>query len=118
MIAIQLDPATHDIDLSQRTMTLSSGNELLRQRIIQKLRLIQGEWFLNRNIGLPWNDILRSKRISEAGLQQFILQALASVQGVETVDALDVLIDARERTASISFSVNKATNPLSESVNL
>jgi len=57
-----------DIHLDdQGNLSTVSGIEALRQKILQKLRFFQGEWFLNINEGVPYFQQIFARPI-DAGL--------------------------------------------------
>ena len=81
------------------------------ERVRAKLQLIRGEWFLDRNAGIPWvetdtaPDPILGAKPNLAHARQYIEQAIRSVEGVATIDTLRVEL-GRTRSLTITFGVN------------
>jgi len=54
MIVFQIDESTGDFAFTNGTIPLISGDAAIRQVLASRLRLVMGEWFLNRSAGTDW----------------------------------------------------------------
>jgi hypothetical protein len=75
------------------------------QAILTRLKLIQGEWFLDTTEGVDYNDeIIGMGRIAtyDAAIQDVIL----NTQGVNTIDAYASGINTTTRAVAVSCTVD------------
>ena len=86
-----------------------NGDVELTQSVIQaiavRLRWFLGEWRINTNYGIPYYDEILVKNPSMALLDDRIRTEILSVDGVESIESLDISIDKKTRKCSISFAV-------------
>lgn len=54
MIVFQIDETTGDFAFTNGTIPLITGDAATRQVLASRLRLVTGEWFLDRSIGTDW----------------------------------------------------------------
>lgn len=54
MIVFQIDEVTGDFAFTNGTIPLISGDSATRQVLASRLRLVKGEWFLDRSKGTDW----------------------------------------------------------------
>lgn len=100
--AFQLN-ADGDIDrVNGRLVRVDS----VAQRVACALRLIRGEWFLDRGRGVPWIDRVVGRKTNVAGLRSLLRETCLAVDGVTSVDRIDVIVDTRNRVADISVFFN------------
>ena len=86
-------------------LAVADGLEALRQRVVQRLRLHRGEWFLDQEAGVSWlGDILR--RPIPAGLAaQVIAAEIREVEGVVSVTNVVAELDRTQRRLQFSADV-------------
>lgn len=100
--AFQLD-ADGDLDrVNGRLVRVDS----VAQRLTCALRLLRGEWFLDRGRGVPWIDRVVGQRTNIAGLRSLLRETALAVDGVTSVDRIDITINSRLRTAEIAVFFN------------
>lgn len=64
------------IDSNKRWLTLTSYQELVRQRLEIKLKTFRGEWFLDTTFGVPYRDNGDGKSIIGKGYSKSDIDAL------------------------------------------
>ena len=74
-----------DISVPSKTVT---GPELVRQRVLLRLRQWTGEWILDVRTGLPWWDWMRAKPAPIDEIVAAIRTEIATTPGVRSVDSL------------------------------
>lgn len=84
---------------------LVGGLDAIHQECKTALELWQGEYILDANAGIPWQDLL-SKGVGEAQIAAAIRAQLLTVPGVTSVDNITFERDPVTRTAAISVSVS------------
>lgn len=111
MSDIFLDRRTHDIIVGDYDLPIVRGVDLIRQRLKQRLLTIQGEWFLNTEIGLPWFQELSQKGIEDDRVTALIMRTIAETEGVDEILEFDLGINRKDRRLRVDFRV---TSPAGE----
>ena len=97
MDSLSINPLTYDLDF-----TLATGLDSVRQRVIQAIRLAQGDWFLVPQRGVPYiPDILGSPGEDDL-ISRLIETAIRSVPDV--TDIRDIALSFNARTRRYRFS--------------
>lgn len=118
MTDILLDRSTHDLRIPGYDLQLVDGVDLIRQRIKQRLLTIQGEWFLNTDVGLPWFDQIIGKGAQEEQISALIIQNIAETEGVDAVIEFDLTFNRRARTMLVQFRVTALGTEILEELTL
>lgn len=108
MRALALDPATGDLLVSRGRLVVISGAAALRQRLQMRLKLWAGEWFADTSVGVPWLLFLGVKG-SQALAESTLRRAITTCPGVASLDAFAFTVNARTRSAALSFRVTAQT---------
>lgn len=106
-MALKLNLNTRDLEFDN-SMHLKTANktEDVQQRLILKTELMKGEWFLDKNEGIPWKEIF-----SETGEDQIkmaktaIRDMLNNDKGVNEIKELNVYQDLTKNSLNINFKV-------------
>ena len=64
--------------------------ESARQRVVARLQLWRGEWFIDREAGVPYIQDILGKRADEALVKRTITEIILTVPGVEAVEDIQV----------------------------
>ena len=107
MSDLKLDNAG-DLEWDGRNLTVlstSDNADLLRQRILIRLKTIRGEYFLDTNIGMPYLEDFFATRPTEGLIRSTIQQALLSTPGVVSVDEITVDFDNINRVINVGWRV-------------
>lgn len=108
MRTLALDAVTGELVLSGGRPTIVSGSAAVAQRLRVRLKLWQGEWLLDSQVGFPWRRIFGEKgveRLAEALLRQ----AIVSCPGVRSLDRFAFAVDPATRRATLAFTVTTIT---------
>lgn len=97
-------------------LELASGLEAAAIGVDARFRLVKGEFFANRDVGVPWleNEFVSKYEaiLGQAYDQQRVRTALRGVAlttpGVVDVPELDVSLDASNRELSVTFVARTA----------
>lgn len=94
---------------------LGTGNEFLvnspaavAQAVLTRLRLRQGEWFLDTAAGMPWAEILDK---FGANYDALIKEQILNTVGVTAITDYSSTFDDVTRKLSVSVSINTAYGP-------
>lgn len=105
MLNIKLDN-NWDLNLDPATANLAmvSDNEYTQQKIRQRLDILFGEWFGDRQLGIPWYDILLGQiRPDLAAVRARVVATIAATPGVKSVTSVTIDAPSGSETATIQF---------------
>lgn len=118
MTDLLLDRDTHDLSIPGYDLQFVSGVDLIRQRIKQRLLTIQGEWFLNTDIGLPWFDQIIGKGAERPQISALLIREIAETEGVDAVVEFDLTLNRRTRQLVVLFRVTALSTEIAEELTL
>lgn len=95
----------HDLIITGRDLTPLTGSALVAQRIKQRLLLLQGEWFLDEEAGLPWFDRIFTKQQTLDGVKQLLIKEINETPGVDELQALSLELNKETRQVNCNFTV-------------
>lgn len=106
-MALKLNLNTRDLEFDNSMhLKIANKTEDVQQRLILKTELMKGEWFLDKNEGIPWKEIF-----SETGEDQVkmartaIRNMLNNDKGVVEIKELNVYQDLTKNSLNINFKV-------------
>ena len=82
-----------------------SGLEAIRQRCVQRVRLVLGEWFLAATTGVPWFQSILGQPNLAAISGQIIATEILGVAGVTGVTNITTEIEAVSQRFTFSADV-------------
>ena len=100
---IYIDAKTHDIVIENNDLVIITDADRVRQQIDIKLKLWQGEWFLDTEFGTPYLSQILGKRISLNGAVAAIKQAILECADVIEITALKYNFIRVERRLAVEF---------------
>lgn len=107
-----LDPKTHDLVIqSGDLILLETESTLVKQRLKQRLLTIQGEWFLDESIGLPYFREINQKGIDEGRIRSLFLREIKRTEGIQEIEELIFDFDNVLRKLFIFFRVTLVDGP-------
>lgn len=86
------------------------------QAIKIRLKWFLAEWRINTNYGMPYYDEVFIKNPSTALIEDRIRTEILSIDGVQTVESISVVIDKTTRVANIQFKVVAQEEVINEEV--
>lgn len=112
--------ADGDLDLSLGDLRFTTGLEAVAQGIYIALHVFRGEWFLDREYGIPYlaNDIVSEAeailggKFNAATAAAYFRRAIAAVAGVLEIRSLSVDFAGGTRTLSVRFNVRAETGTI------
>lgn len=106
-MALKLNLNTRDLEFDNSMhLKIANKTEDVQQRLILKTELMKGEWYLDKNEGIPWKEIF-----SETGEDQIkmaktaIRDMLNNDKGVNEIKELNVYQDLTKNSLNINFKV-------------
>lgn len=95
-----------DLELFGSDLSWVDGSERVRQQLQIKLKLWQGEWFLNTAFGTPYLEKILGKEITLNGALAALKESISQVNGVEEIEQFSYDFDRKTRQLIVDFSVN------------
>lgn len=92
------------------------GIEQIRQRIRTRLQLFLGEWFLDRNAGVPWLQQILIKNPRFAVVQGVLKQTILRTPGVNELTAFSITDADVERKIVVTFTVNTNFGQITDTI--
>lgn len=108
-LALTLDanpdnPNSGDLDLLNGQIHFWDAMEGRRQKIATILRFFKGEWWLNRDEGIPYFESVIGKQRT-AIVRNVFRQALLTCPGVVSIPTLQLVLDNATRELAVDFVV-------------
>jgi hypothetical protein len=83
---------------------ISDSAQTVAQKVVQRLRLWEGEWFLDVTAGTPWKARVLGRKYSK-NIVQIIKQRIEETEGVQSVSSLDVSFEGNSRNLKINAHI-------------
>lgn len=104
--------ADGDLVIEGGELQFVRGREAIAQHIGTRLRMFRGEWFLDRNLGVPYLDGVLD-RIPDVSLVTPILRrVILGTPGVDSVERLEFSLDSETRTLTVLGEVVTTDGPV------
>ncbi len=109
-----------DLDLSTGDLTFTRGLAAVAQGLYIALHVFKGEWFLDREYGIPYlpNDIVSEGeailggKFNPATATGHFRKAITAVAGVLEIRTLSLTFSAATREMVVSFNVRAETGTI------
>lgn len=112
-----LDKETHDLVIQNNDFVLASPNQIVAQRIKQKLLLNRGEWFIDTEVGIPYIEEVFVKNFSLTSIEALFVRAIREVKGVAELRDINVTLDKAKRILTVDFvAVDDLGNIIDETI--
>lgn len=93
-----------DLAIENNDIILTEGAERIAQQILITLRFWYGEWFLDRTDGVPYLEQILVKNPNLNHIRQILSEKILSVNGVVSLDALNLDYNPRLRTLLVDYA--------------
>lgn len=97
----------YDLELLNDDLRMTTPEEDVPQRIKAYMQLNQGEWYLNTSRGLPYTNSFVEPNIDLAKVDAIIRGGLLTLEGVESIDSLELDLNKKTRTLKGTITYNK-----------
>lgn len=106
-----------DIDVTDYAMSLVEDDEAIKQRLLIRLMIFKGEWFLDTDLGLPYYQTIFQKGVTKEVVDTVIKREIESVEGVSRIVSFSSTLNNATRAYSCDFVCKTTTGDTIE-VNL
>lgn len=83
---------------------VSDSAQTVAQKVVQRLRLWEGEWFLDVTAGTPWKTRVLGAKFKK-NVVQIIKNRIEKTEGVLKVDSIDVSFDPNTRKMKVTAKI-------------
>lgn len=115
MLNLALDD-NNDIFVTGYGIARTDGREQIAQRIKTRLQLFFGEWFLDRNAGVPWLEQILIKNPRATIVQGVLKQTIIRTPGVLELTAFSITDINQERAVSVNFTVRTTDGTITDQI--
>lgn len=98
--------------LERGNLKLARGRDAILQSIRTRLRLFQGEWFLDVDEGTPHKQVVLKKNPDMLAVRAAYRSRILGTPGVAQLNSLELHVDPATRVLSVSFRVTADTGEL------
>lgn len=96
----------HDVDTSRLDLSLIDGAEQTRQQLLIKLKLWEGEWFLDTEFGTPYLQQILGKQLTLSGAIAALRKSILEVESVRQITEFSYNFSNSSRKLSVNFTVD------------
>lgn len=93
----------HDIYIENGSPALVTQLESIQQHLKVRLLMFKGEWFINREEGVPYFQTVFEKGTPVGVVREIYRRAIATTPGIVAIRRLEVSVDSATRVGSVSF---------------
>lgn len=101
---LALDFDSWDAALIGNDLKLIDYAERVAQQVQITLRFWLAEWFLDETKGVPYFEYILIKNPNMAHIRQIFTEAVLSVEGVNSVTAMELYVDPQQRVLVATYS--------------
>lgn len=119
MVNLYLDPDSNDIEVKDFNPRLTQNNvEWVAQTIQNRLSTFLGEWYLNRNIGLPYFERILQKQSDITDINGLFLAEINAISLIDKVESFETTYDTTTRLFLVGFTVRVNGESITNEVNV
>lgn len=105
---LKQDPITGELVLENGDLAVVRDSDATAQFLRQRLRLIQTEWFLDENEGIPYFDDVLVKNPQQVTIDAIFKREILSVNGILELLTYAAVLDGPSRTMTLTFQARTA----------
>lgn len=106
---IKFSGKTSDVAINEKkSFVLNSYEEDIAQRINFKINLDKGDWFLDKNMGIPWTSKIfkvKNKKEQEQLIKTYLKKEIEADKDFKEWIKLNINIDEIKRSLSIDWEI-------------
>ena len=121
-ISIDYDPKSstyQDVLFKNNDLVLTAdanaadGTDPVLQSVIQNIKFIAAEWFLDNTQGVPWFQEIFVKNPDQDKVDSLLLAAIANTPGIVAVTYYKFTVNKAARGINVAFRAQKTTGIIS-----
>lgn len=106
---IKFDVMTSDVVINNNgNLEINSYEENIVQRILFKISLDKGDWFRDKEIGIPWTSEvfkIKNQREQEEKIKIYLKKELQNDEDIEKINEINIESDIENRKFNLFFNI-------------
>lgn len=106
---IKFDVMTSDVVINNNgNLEINSYEENIVQRILFKISLDKGDWFRDKEIGIPWTSEIfkiKNQREQEEKIKIYLKKELQNDEDIEKINEIKIESDIENRKFNLFFNI-------------
>lgn len=106
---IKFNTMTSDVVVnSNGNLKINSYEENIVQRILFKISLDKGDWFRDKEIGIPWTSEIfkiKNQREQEEKIKIYLKKELQNDEDIEKINEIKIESDIENRKFNLFFNI-------------
>ena len=98
-----IDPFDGDLQITNNSITLTTGKEAIRQHLQVRFRFFLGEWFLDESEGVPWFRDILIKHATFSVVNEVLKGVILDTPGVLELVKFDFSYNSTTRNVTLEF---------------
>lgn len=98
--------ANHDMTFGRGLGNIAKEAEAVAQRVKTRLYLLQGEWFLDTDAGVPYLQKIATKPVDLNYAESILKQTILETEGVDSISNWSASLNRDTRRFSITCTVS------------
>ena len=98
----------YDLDMNatgkKDIQLLTDKKEIIKQRLMVRLKSYQNDWFLDLDNGIPYITDIFKKEVSLSAVQALLTSTILDTDGVDSLLSFEYDIDISTRSLSVEFT--------------
>lgn len=109
---LQLNEAGTDVELVGGALVLVGGADRVAQNLQQRFELVQGEWWLDINAGVPYFSDIFGVNTTKQNIDAIFRQVILSTLDVRSILDFESDLDREERQYTLTATVDTLFGPV------
>ena len=106
---IKFNTMTSDVVVnSNGNLEINSYEENIVQRMLFKISLDKGDWFRDKEIGIPWTSEvfkIKNQREQEEKIKIYLKKELQNDEDIEKINEIEIESDIENRKFNLFFNI-------------
>lgn len=102
----------NDLIIEDGDLVLTTGSEMVTQRIKQRLKTFYGEWFLDKTIGVPYIQQVFEKGADPIIIETAFKNEILADPAIIELTAFEITLNTTTRELQVVFKAKSTEGPI------
>lgn len=103
-----------DLVITNYDLSITTREQVTKQKLIQRLSTFKGEWFLNLEAGIPYFEEILGKNNSISRIETLFIREIQKIEEVTEILKLNINENKATRRITIELAVKDNLNNIIE----